>query len=253
MSLHVHRSGSGPDLVLLHGWGLHAGVWSGALRELAARFHVHAVDLPGHGRSAAAGFGGLDAAVDLIAREIPDQSIVCGWSMGGMLAQRLALRHRRKARALALVATTPCFVERRGWPHGVKARTLATFAGNLRRDAGATLKAFVTLNAAGSAHGRAALRELAAELSAMGAPHAAVLDAGLSLLERSDLRPEAAAIEQPAVVVHGRRDALVPVEAGRWLASHLGNAHLVEIERAAHLPFITHREEFVRAVASLDG
>lgn len=253
MRLHVEQSGAGRDLVLLHGWGMHGGVWSGVARDLESRFRIHAVDLPGHGRSKAASFENLDASVDLIARSVPAGAIVCGWSLGGLLAQRLALRHPGTARALALIGTTPCFVERPGWPHGMKAQTLADFAADLRRDAAATLRTFVALNVAGGSHGRAAIRELAAEFAAHGAPEAAVLDAGLAVLEQADLRAEAGAISQPAVVIHGRRDALAPIEAGRWLAKHLARARLVEIEGAAHLPFITHREQFLRAVESLDG
>ena len=253
MSLHVERSGSGRDLVLLHGWGLHGGIWSGAIADLSARFRVHAVDLPGHGRSAAAAFGDLDAVVDLVAQAIPEAAIVCGWSLGGLLAQRLAVRHAACVRALALVATTPCFVERGDWEHGVKAEVLAGFSADLRRDPQATLRAFVTLNAAGGAQGRSALRELAAEFASLGAPHSAVLDAGLSALETADLRGDTAAIRQPAVVIHGGRDALVPIGAGRWLAAHIAGARMVELERCAHLPFISHRAEFVDALTSLNG
>ncbi|HRA24442.1 MAG TPA: alpha/beta fold hydrolase, partial [Usitatibacteraceae bacterium] len=51
MALHVELAGQGPDLVLLHGWGLHGGVWQGLARELAPAFRLHLVDLPGHGHS----------------------------------------------------------------------------------------------------------------------------------------------------------------------------------------------------------
>ena len=57
MSLQVERRGDGPDLVLLHGWGMHGGVWDELVPRLAARFRVHVPDLPGHGRSTACGLG----------------------------------------------------------------------------------------------------------------------------------------------------------------------------------------------------
>ena len=50
--LFVHTQGRGPDVVLLHGWGLHGGVWARIADHLAADFTVHSVDLPGHGASA---------------------------------------------------------------------------------------------------------------------------------------------------------------------------------------------------------
>ena len=51
MSLWHETSGSGPDLVLVHGWGMNAGVWSLLLPALQERFRVTVLELPGHGAS----------------------------------------------------------------------------------------------------------------------------------------------------------------------------------------------------------
>ena len=53
MSLYAERLGSGPELVLVHGWGLHGGIWAGLAQRLAQRFRVTVVDLPGHAGSRA--------------------------------------------------------------------------------------------------------------------------------------------------------------------------------------------------------
>ena len=47
----VERFGQGPDLVLLHGWGMNGAVWHGIAQELAAHYRLHLVDLPGFGNS----------------------------------------------------------------------------------------------------------------------------------------------------------------------------------------------------------
>jgi pimeloyl-ACP methyl ester carboxylesterase len=51
-NLYVETHGSGPDLVLLHGWGLNLRVWDGLIREMENSFRIITVDRPGHGRSA---------------------------------------------------------------------------------------------------------------------------------------------------------------------------------------------------------
>ena len=51
--LHVERMGAGPDLVMIHGWAMHSGIWNGVRDLLAARYRLHLVDLPGHGQSPA--------------------------------------------------------------------------------------------------------------------------------------------------------------------------------------------------------
>ena len=50
--LHVEIRGDGPDLVLLHGWALHGGMWGPWLEDLSRQARLHFIDLPGHGRSA---------------------------------------------------------------------------------------------------------------------------------------------------------------------------------------------------------
>jgi pimeloyl-[acyl-carrier protein] methyl ester esterase len=251
VSLHVEREGDGPDLVLLHGWGLHSGAWAEARPALARRFRVHAVDLPGHGRSAQVPVGDFEAAVQRVGEITPAGAVVCGWSLGGLVAQGLARKHH-PIRALALVATTPCFTTREDWPHAMRPATLEAFAEGLHRDRERTLRDFVQLNALHGSHARESVRAMSRLLADHPAPFAA-LEATLGWLRDIDLRAAIPGLDMPAVVVHGGRDALAPVEAGRWLASHLPKARLVELPDAAHLPFFTHRDAFVAALESLVG
>lgn len=253
MTLHVERLGSGPDFVLLHGWGLHGGVWRPVAGRLARSFRLHLVDLPGHGHSRDIAFAGLDAVVDAVAECAPEGASICGWSLGGLVAMRLATRHPSRAAALALVSATPCFVVRDHWPHAMARETLAAFASGLEAQPAKALRRFVNLNAAGGPQARERMRELAALEADRGTAPSASLAAGLALLRDTDLRGEVAGIGCPALVIHGGRDALVPVEAGRWLAGALLRASLVEIADAAHLPFVTHAQAFAQTLESLHG
>ena len=253
MSLHVDRAGEGPDLVLLHGWGMHSGSWVEEIPELARRFRVHAIDLPGHGYSSDSPTGSFDEAAEEVARHIPGDAIVCGWSLGGLVAQRIARCHPAKVRRLALVASTPCFMARADWPHAMKPETLEGFAEGLADEREATLLRFVRLNAVNGAGGRGAIRAFIERLNERGAPSPQALATSLGWLRDTDLRAEAGAIEAPTLVIHGARDALAPVAAGRWLADHIPQATLLELPDAAHLPFFTHRRAFVGALESLVG
>jgi pimeloyl-[acyl-carrier protein] methyl ester esterase len=248
MSLHVEVTGAGPDLVLLHGWGLHGGAWGEVVPALAGHARVHTIDLPGHGHSQSAAMGDFDGAVDLVAAHVPAGAIVCGWSMGGLFAQRLARRHPSKVRRLALVGSTPRFVATDDWPHGMRASTLAAFGEELSTDITGTLDTFVKLNALNAARSRDSIREFASRLALRPPPTAPALAHGLAWLRETDLRIDAPWIAAPALVMHGSRDALAPVAAGRWLAQAMPQAQLVVWEDAGHLPFFTHREAFVAAL-----
>ena len=253
MTLHVERAGSGANLVLLHGWGLHSGAWSEAMPALKAAFRVHAIDLPGHGHSSGARVGSLDQGVDAVAACIPEGAAVCGWSLGGLVAQRLAQRHPARVRQLVLVATTPCFVERADWPDAMKAATLDAFGEGLRHNLEATLASFVRLNALHGAHGRETIRAFTSRVLERGTPAAQALARTLQWLRETDLRRDTAAMKVPTLVVHGTRDALAPIGAGHWLARNVQGAGLLELADAAHIPFFTHREAFVKAVESFVG
>lgn len=253
MSLHVDRSGSGADLVLLHGWGLHSGAWDEVAPLLARRFRVHAIDLPGHGLSAAMPGASFEEASEAVAEAVPVGAILCGWSLGGLFAQRIARSRPERAGALALVGATPCFVERHGWPAAMKASTFGEFESGLATDLDATLARFVRLAALNGADARAAIRLLSRQLAQRGTPNVGGLARALDWLRHTDLRDDARHLEQPAIVIHGRGDTLAPVDAGRWLAAALPNARLVELEGCAHLPFLTHRDAFVQALESLHG
>lgn len=251
MSLHVERTGRGPPLALLHGWAMHSGAWRESLAGLCAGFDVHAVDLPGHGGSAQAAERHFDAAVDAVAEALPEGCIVCGWSLGGLVALALALRHPRRVRALALVATTPCFVQRPGWEPAMSTRAFEQFASGFRHDPPRALAEFVRLNAVGGARSREAIRDLGARLAERGPPAHRALEASLDWLRAVDLRAAAGAAAQETVLLHGARDALAPVEAARWLAGALPRARLVELGDAAHVPFYSHREAFLETLAGL--
>ena len=251
MSWHVENLGSGPDLVLLHGWGLHSGVWAEVLPALAERWRVHAIDLPGHGHSSRVEAGSFDDATDRLAELVPKGATVCGWSLGGLIAQHLAHRHPDRVARLALVSTTPCFAARPGWPHGMKTAALRTFTEGLENNRDVMLKRFVAMNALNGPQGREAVRMFTARLAERGPPSDADLAITLDWLRDIDLRPQTKGLQVPTALVHGGRDIIVPVGAGRWLAQNMPNATLHELPKAAHMPYYSHRAEFLAALEEL--
>lgn len=248
MSLHVETCGAGENLVLLHGWGMHGGVWEGVKAALAASFRLHVVDLPGHGASAAIPGDALEKLVEETAAALPERAHWCGWSLGGLVALEAARRFPQQVARLVLVATTPCFAQREDWPCAMAPETLHEFAAALESDHEGTLKRFLSLQVRGDAAAKAVLRQLRDTLFARGRPAVAALRGGLEILLTGDMRASLAAVAQPALVVHGRRDQLTPLAAGVWLAQHLPHARLNVIDGAAHAPFLSHPQEFVRVV-----
>jgi len=244
--LHIEATGEGPPLVLLHGWAMHSQMWGPLLPRLARRHRVHAVDLPGHGHSAAPAELTLDGVVSALASAFAAVAplTVLGWSLGGQIAMHWAYCQPEQVSRLVLVATSPRFVAGEGWPHGMSDETLVRFADELRANWKLTMERFLTLQLQGGEHSRATLSALRERIFARGAPSPAALIGAFALLRTADLRHELAGIAQPALVVSGERDTLALPEAGRFLGGELRNGGFALIAGAAHIPFASHADAF---------
>ncbi len=250
MSLHVEVTGQGRPLVMLHGWGMHGGIWHETAARLAGDVEVHVVDLPGHGMSKLAHAFALDAVVDGLAARFPQPVDVLGWSLGGIIAQRWAMRMPQQVRRLVLVASTPCFAARGDWDCGMPQQTLAQFAAELESNHAATLRRFLALQLRGSENERELLALLRERLFSRGEPDMQALRGGLDILRDADLRDGLAQIRQPALLIAGERDKLTPPQASQYMAQAMSDAQAVVIEGAAHAPFLSHPDIFVAQVKS---
>ena len=255
MNLHVKRheyagtGGSGTPLLLIHGWGMHGGMWSDVPEKLAQHFPVMAVDLPGHGLSTKGEQPfALDAIVDELSAQFSEPLTVCGWSLGGQIAMRWAMRNPQQVERLVLVSSTPCFAERDDWQFAMPQDTLLQFAADMEKNHAATLRRFLGLQVRGSENERELLATMRASLSSRGEPDPDALRGGLEMLRDLDLRDALPKIKQPALVIAGERDRLTPPQASHYLAQAMPNARVVQIRGAAHAPFLSHREEFLKQV-----
>jgi pimeloyl-[acyl-carrier protein] methyl ester esterase len=249
MNIYCERRGRGPDLVLIHGWGMHGGAWGDLPERLAQDYAVTLVDLPGHGRSRdPASEATLAALTEAVAAVAPPSATWVGWSLGGFVAMDAALRHGDRVARLVLVSSTPKFVASADWPHALTTAEFAGFAAGLRQDWRATLQRFLSLQAAGDETGRALLRRLRGALLAHGEPQPTALAAGLAVLERTDLRARLSAIQVPTLVLHGRDDRLARLAAGDYLASRIPGASRVSFGGAGHAPFLSQPQRFERAL-----
>jgi pimeloyl-[acyl-carrier protein] methyl ester esterase len=252
MTLRIVSGGqaAGPDLALVHGWGLGSGVWDGVADALGERFRVHRVSLPGYDGSADDGHDFAQTAA-AIADALPAGTTLCGWSLGGMLALAAAAARPGHFARLVLVGTTPKFVQAEGWPCAQVPENHATFTRAVAKAAAATLTRFVMLFNQGDEKARAVVRALTPLLAdnAGGLPTAPVLAKGLDWLRDVDLRAAVPGIATPALVVHGDCDPLMPVAAGEWLATNLPDARLERFAGSAHAPFLADPAHFAACLS----
>lgn len=247
-ALYSETFGQGPDLVLLHGWGLHGGIWEGAREALAQRFCVHVVDFPGYGSSPELAPYTLAALANSVAQAMPERVHVVAWSLGGQVALQWAGVAPPQIAKMVLIGTTPSFAQRADWAHGMSDAVMAEFAASLEQDYEGTLKRFLSLQARSGDDARATIAALREKLFTRGRPSIETLRAGLKILSDLDMRVAVAAIQHPTLVIHGSHDTLTPPAAAQWLAAAMPQAQLALISGAAHAPFLSHPQATLDAI-----
>lgn len=246
--MHIQTQGHGPALVMLHGWGMHAGAFAPLCEQLQQHYTLHLVDLPGHGHSRTEILA-LDTCVDELAARFSD-TLWLGWSLGGLLALRLAQRYPDHCRALVMLAASPRFTVSADWPNGMPADIFQTFADELRSNWRRTLDRFLMLEAQGSEHLRQELSFLRECLYQRGEPSLQALNEGLLILQNTDLRDTLSAMSSASLWISGHRDRLVSLQAMQAAAAQCRNAEFLSIQGAGHAPFLTHPSEVAAAITA---
>jgi 3-oxoadipate enol-lactonase len=240
IELDYERSGSGPPLLLIMGLSGTALHWGEPfLKALRGDFEVIVYDHRGVGASSPLD-GPLtivdmaEDAVGLLEALSIDSAHVMGISMGGMVAQELALAHPERVRTLTLgctycggegsVVTAPEVARRIGE---------ARMSGDRERAIRTAWEANVSPAFAENADAYAAYRAISYE-RAVAVP---VIIAQLQAIGGHDTSARLSELTMPALVIHGTADEILPVQNGRMVASLIPGSRLEIFEGVGHVFF----------------
>ncbi len=247
MTLAVEIKGEGPDLVMLHGWGMHSAIWLGLLPFLTARFRLHLVDLPGHGESGLGGCISLEDWAEAVLAVTPTNASWVGWSLGGLVAMQAAQLKAQHIKQVLLLCSTPRFTRAADWPHAVACDVLQSFSEQFELDFPNTLKRFLALQVLGSRQSGKTLREIRHRLLEKKAPDRRALQAGLVILQTTDFRASMNTFPVPLYWLLAGRDTIVPPQA----ADQYPEIPQLIIQDAGHAPFISHPEQCTQSMEKL--
>jgi pimeloyl-ACP methyl ester carboxylesterase len=248
--------GDGDETVLLiMGLGGRAADWGTEFpSQLAQKYRVVRVDNRGVGASPSApgGYALSDLARDAAAvldEVSATKAHVIGISMGGMIAQLLALEHPTRVDRLVLMSTNH---GGRGLepphPDALKLFDPAEFL-NRGRDPEAMMRFTLSVIAApGFAERRPEM--LAAMLANVKRQptHPGAFMAQLQAILTSDRSGRVQGISAPTLVIHGTVDKLIPVSNGKLLAERIPGAQLDLLEGVGHMPMLEEPDRTARAV-----
>jgi pimeloyl-[acyl-carrier protein] methyl ester esterase len=253
MALYRETTGSGRPLVLLHGLGMNAAVWLPLLPLLQQQWEVTTIELPGHGGSDALPFeSSVDDWADACLQAAPPQALWMGWSLGAQIALQAALREPQRLASLAMLAGTPSFVRRRDWPCGMDETDLQQFGDALMTNSVQTLMRFLALQVHGAQHSGEILRQLKMSVQMRPAASMDALLTGLQLLQHTDQRSQLHQLDLPSVWIYGEKDKLVTAATAGCVRQLLTDATVITIDGAGHAPFLSHAEQCIQALESLN-
>ena len=249
VDLHIEIDGNGPPVVLIHGWGMHAGLFKPMIEELNNRFTFYSLDLPGHGNSNTnLNLSDLDSVthqiVKILQQQVSAEINLLGWSLGGLIAQRMASLYPTWVAKLILVSSSACFEKKPDWLHGIESDILDHFSSELKADSKTTLDRFLALQFMGTSQQKENVKRARDLLAMKAVPSVTALQQGLTLLKNTDLRNNLADIKCPCLLLSGERDSLVPSKAIRFMSEHLPQAHCYLIKSGSHAPFLSHAAAF---------
>jgi 3-oxoadipate enol-lactonase len=221
-----------PALLFANSLGSDLRIWDDVAARLAESYHLIRYDLRGHGLSEAPmpPYSAADLAGDVVA--ILDQlnisqAIVCGVSVGGLIAQAVAINYPERVRALVLCDTGAKIATAEAWQQridkvradGVDSLVQMTmerwFSAGFRARCPADVRGYSLMLRQSSANGYIGV---------------------CAALRDTDFRAAVAQIKQPTLVLCGAEDIATPPEMGRELAGLIPSAQFSLIENAAHLP-----------------
>lgn len=237
-------------LVLLHGWGMNSGIFDTlchqlrcSLADTLSSIRISAIDLPGYGYNKHSDkiYADLPTLALAVEAMLPNNTILIGWSLGGLVAQYLAIKRVQKVVGLITLCSSPKFIKDDNWL-GIDPKVLDSFQQQLEHDHLRTLKRFLAIQNLGQVNAKTDVQKMLEAVQRKPIANVRTLKYGLDMLKNTDLRTYISHIDIPFLHLYGRRDALVPYnEPDSTLAINSSSKHKI-YSSASHAPFISHPE-----------
>ncbi|MEO0443919.1 MAG: alpha/beta fold hydrolase [Pseudomonadota bacterium] len=235
------KTPSSASIILFPGWGFTRECWQPLLHSLKEVSDVYALDIDYSGEN-------LNQLCDAIAAILPEKMIALGWSLGGMLATRLASDYGDRVQGLITLASNGVFVANTQWVSAMEASAFMKFSSQVRKNPDLGLKKFLSLQTLGDDQAEQKkqwLQQLPQDSNTDS------LAQGLQILAKFNNVQRLSTIHCPGLHFLGANDALVPNDASTLLRQQFGEQHkLITIAGAGHVlhfpqaTIIDHLSEF---------
>jgi pimeloyl-ACP methyl ester carboxylesterase len=237
----VLQEGTGPEVVVLHGWGGRIESMAPVIGCLSEDFRVTAIDLPGFGESPTPRgvWGAPDYAAyvrDLLGELGIERAFFVGHSFGGMTSLYLAAVHGELVEKLALIS-----------PSGV--RTPPSARARARKAVGRAGRAAGKLGPPGRRVKAAVYDRLGSDDYKQAGPMQPIL----VRVVNEDVSPLLSRVKASTLVVWGENDEAVPLAGMQKMEQLMPDAAVVVFENAGHFAYLDDQARFCRIVRHFFG
>lgn len=230
---------SSHNLIFLHGWGTDASVWKNQVEYFSKKYRIATpVIARPEGPKPALPAGRQSffwdcfvAPAELLA--MTDETILIGWSYGGMLAIEMAAKDPKEFKALVLVGCSAKFSD------GISPAIVKNIKRNLDRTFEAAMR-----NCYGTFFSDKEKIFIDGFIKQQALPEK---ENAVQILDRLliiDLRDLLKNIDMPTLIIHGGEDGICPVNGGIYLHENIKGSKMAVIKNAGHMPFYTRPDEF---------
>ncbi len=247
----IHGPPEAPPIVLIGGWASYRWIWFRQVPAFKSKYRCIVFDNRGAGRSSKPDHRYTiqmfaDDTVGLMdALEIGDAHIL-GISMGGLIAQQIAISYPERTRSLIVVSS------HFGGPNQIRMddRTMALLIAlpteTITKEQAREMRYKATFSPDFIQANRAVLEQIDKWAEKYPTPVFAQVHQSNAVGEFNS-ESQLKQISTPTLVIHGDRDLAVPTKNGEMIASKIPNSHLVLIEGGSHFSIIERYREFNEA------
>jgi len=226
----------GMPVLFVHGSGANHLVWGMQMRALGDSAQCVSIDLPGHGKSDLPGCDSVESYCDVILGLMDalgfERAVIVGHSLGGAIAQMLALSQRDRIAGLGLIGT------------GARLRVHPAALEGILNDFENTVRLIVESTYVQPMD--ASLRKLAEEQ--LRSCPGIVTHGDLSACDKFDVITRIGEINVPTLIIGGKQDAMTPPKYSEYLAAHIAGSRLELIDNAGHSVAIEQADAVNRAL-----
>lgn len=236
----VHSNDCEQNLLFIHGWATDSQIFLQQFEYFKAKFGILLVDLMAE-ESSADNLDYSENVANLIKKLNLKNLVVIGWSLGSLVAIKLANILPERVSSLLLISATSKFISEKNYSCGQPLAVVRQLKQSLKKDYETTLNRFYGQMFSSDEEERgykALFYDTVLPRMKMVTQNQVVR--GLDYLINTDCRQLLSHLTCPVTICHGQDDIICPVGSAYYLERNIPHSKLVVIDNCGHIPFLTY-------------